>query len=183
MQINNFIIKPSNHLSAYNAKEEYKKLFFEFYIPLVRFANMIIKETFEAENIVSEVFIQVWKNRNNLSVTPEMKVFLYSETKKASLNQLQQERSKIDINDQSVAWSFPFNPSAVSSMPPEIFKGINEIVTELPAIQKIIFKLIAEDKLTTKQVAAILDLSHAVTERHFVSVIKQIGESLKTNKE
>lgn len=183
MPVNYFTIKSMDYLNTYNNKIEYKKLFFEFYTPLVRFANMIVKENVVAENIVSEVFIQVWKNRNNLSLTSEMKVFLYCETKKASLNRLQEERCSFDINDLSLVWSFPFNPSSALSMPSEIIKGIKEVVTELPALQKIILKLIAEDKLTTKQVAVILDLPHAVTERHFASVIKHIGESLKTNKE
>jgi len=178
MSVNNSTIKSLGWLYAYNTKIEYKKLFFEFYTPLVRFANIIIKEKLVAENIVSEVFIQVWKNRKNISLIPEMKVYLYSETKKASLNRLQEEKCRLDINDLAIVWSFSFNQSAISSIPSEIIKDIKEIMTELPTLQKIIFKLIAEDKLTTKQVAAILDLPHAVTEGHFASVIKQIGEKL-----
>ena len=60
----------------------------------------------------------------------------------------------------------------------ERINRLNKAIDSLPNKCKIAFKLVREDKLKYKEVAAILDISVKTVEAHLASAIKKLRESL-----
>ena len=57
-------------------------LFAKYYQHLCTFANTYLKHTQEAEEVVLDVFFNIWKQRHSLIITSSVKAYLFISTKK-----------------------------------------------------------------------------------------------------
>jgi RNA polymerase sigma-70 factor (ECF subfamily) len=77
------------HLGDTNA---FSVLFRKYYEPLYQFAGRLVKDTQIAENIVQDVFVKMWINRENWHIKTSVKSYLYTAVKNSSLNYLKREK-------------------------------------------------------------------------------------------
>ena len=75
---------------ASNDQSAYKELFESFYDKLFRLALMITKSRELSEEIVSDVFIGVWRRRDQITRIENLKLYLYVAVKNTSINYLAQ---------------------------------------------------------------------------------------------
>jgi RNA polymerase sigma-70 factor (family 1) len=155
---------------------------FDFFAPrLKQFAFSIVKTNDAASQIVDEVFIKIWSNKENSDTINNLKVYLYTATKNTALNYLSRKAR------QQITEPFDFiNIELKDEQCPEqllitseIFGKIIAAVDELPPRCKIIFKLVREDGLKYKEVAEILNLSIKTVDAQMVIAVKKISEKVK----
>ena len=138
-----------------------------------------------AEEVVEDVFISLWINRSKISAIENLPVYLYTAVKNRSLNKLS-ELSKhlitasfdsIDAQIQSIEE----NPAdkLISS---EMLRKADEAINQLPPKCKMIFKLVREDGLKYKEVAAILNISVNTIDAQMAIAVKKITTTLGLNK-
>src|ERR1700737_4438193 len=72
----------------------FKQLYLSFYKRLYQFALAIVKTREAAEEIVEDVFIRIWNQRDNLFVIYNLGVYLYTATKNTALNYLSKKASE-----------------------------------------------------------------------------------------
>ena len=73
-------------IALYDDQPAYKELFSLFYKSLQQFAVSFVRSPEVAEEIVSDVFIKVWKKRAGLSRIHNLKLYLFISTKNGALN-------------------------------------------------------------------------------------------------
>ena len=96
MHLNSITLKElQQHIADYEDQVSYKKLFFYFFLPLKSFSFSIIKSKELAEEIVSDVLIEIWARRKQLAEIDDLKMYLYVCVKNASLRKLQQTRKSL----------------------------------------------------------------------------------------
>ena len=76
------------HIADYEDQSSYKKIFFHFFLPLKSFSFSIIKSKEIAEEIVSDVLIEIWAKRKLLAKIEDLKMYLYVSVRNASLRKL-----------------------------------------------------------------------------------------------
>jgi RNA polymerase sigma-70 factor (ECF subfamily) len=155
---------------------------FDFYAErLTRFAYSILKNKDAATEIVDEVFVKVWKNKESITEIEHLTTYLYTATKNASLNFLSRKANEqitdsFDfINIQLQDEDCPDQQMITS----EIFKSIRAAVEDLPPRCKMIFKLVREDGLKYQEVADILHISVNTVDAQMVIAVKKISEKVK----
>jgi hypothetical protein len=57
-----------------------------------------------------------------------------------------------------------------------VLERINQTVSGLSLLQKLILKLFVEDKFTINEAASVMDIPPYAAENHFIAIIKKIGE-------
>ena len=67
-------------------ERSYKRLFFYFYKPLLRFALSYLKNPEIAEEIVSDVMMKVWLMKEELTAINNLKMYVYRSVKNACIN-------------------------------------------------------------------------------------------------
>src|SRR5262245_37037622 len=72
----------------------FRQLFDCFTDRLFRFAFAITKGKDSATEVVDEVFVKIWKQRNGLSQIGFLKTYLYTSVKNASLNYLSRKANE-----------------------------------------------------------------------------------------
>ena len=163
-------------------QESFKKLFLSFWNRLFHFAFAIVKSKDSSEEIVEDVFIKIWKSRENLARIENIKVYLYTAVKNTSLNYIS-KKAKESITEPfdhiDIELSESQDPEKIM-ITSEMFSRLKEAVDTLPPRCKIIFKLIREDGLKYKEVAEILNISVNTIDAQMAIAVKRIALSFRS---
>ncbi|HJT73359.1 MAG TPA: RNA polymerase sigma-70 factor [Chitinophaga sp.] len=161
-------------------EQAYRELFRHFYKPLGKFAVTIVKSAEQAEEIASDVFVNIWKNRERLLEVGNLKVYLYVATRNMALNYLSKQKLQIfNLDELNVDMTLTDNTPEQLMISGEMARKMAEAVNKLPPRCKIIYKLIREDGLKYKEVASILDISVNTIDVQMAIACKKISESLR----
>jgi RNA polymerase sigma-70 factor (ECF subfamily) len=169
-------------IAAGNQKA-FRQLFDHYAEKLCGFAFSIIKNREAALEVVDEVFVRFWKQRARVPSIQNLRTYLYTATKNASLNYLSarahlQPTDPFDfINIQLQDDGSPEQQLITA----EILHKIRAAVEELPPRCKMIFKLVREDNLRYKEVAEILNLTVNTVDAQMVIAIRRISEKVRAH--
>lgn len=166
---------------ALGDEKAFRQLFNHFASHLTRFAFSITQDKEAALEMMDEVFVKVWKNRSKLPDITNLKTYLYTSIKNASLNYLSQ-KARVHHNEFFDLDNLPFadhqSPEQML-IAKEIFKKISNAVDSLPPKCRIIFRLVREDGLKYREVAEILNISVKTVDAQMVIAVKKISEKVK----
>lgn len=100
---------------------------------------------------------------------------------KAVSNYRMQRLKKVDINDTAIDFFFQTDTTPEEELiAKEEIERLNAAINSLPQKCKMAFKLVREDKLKYKEVAAILDISVKTVEAHLATATRKLREALAT---
>jgi RNA polymerase sigma-19 factor, ECF subfamily len=163
-------------IALYNDQLAYKELYALFFKSLQQFAISFVRSPEVAEEIVSDVFIKVWKKRAGLSRISNLKLYLFISTRNGSLNYLRSQKKSILHPEQYFVQlqSIYFNPEKLM-LTAEMMNRVQKAINDLPPRCQLIFKLIKEDGLKYREVADLLHLSLKTIENQMAIAIRKIG--------
>jgi RNA polymerase sigma-70 factor (family 1) len=166
-----------------NDEHAFERLYRQYFIRLFRFCHAIVHEKAAAEEMAHDVFLSLWKRRDNLSGIDNLEVYLYVAAKNHCLNYLRHLRrahhlSTIDVDNLcDDALQFQADPESLL-IRAETMKRVLAAIGQLPPKCKLIFKLVKEDGLKYKDVARLLDLSVKTVEAQLAIAVRKIGQAL-----
>ncbi len=168
-------------IADYEDMSAYKKLFFHFYTPLKNFSNSILKSPQMAEEVVSDIFIEIWAKRKQLQDIEDLKMYLYVSVRNTSLRRLQQARktSVLSLDELQVEFASTDQNAEHSLISNELHLKIEAAIESLPPQCKIIFKLAKQDKLKYKEIAQLLNISIKTIDNQLATALKKIASVLE----
>jgi RNA polymerase sigma-70 factor (family 1) len=180
----NITVHELQHLLVANGDTAtFEKLYLLLYKDLHRFAFSIIKSQHIAEEVVSDVFVQLWKKKDSLAEIRNLRVFLYVAVKNLSLTYLYKARK------QKVCWIEEYANGAeiqVSTgnsdellIAKELSESLQKAIRNLPDKCKAVFKLVKEDGLKYAEAAKVLNLSIKTVENQMVIALRKISSAMK----
>jgi RNA polymerase sigma-70 factor (family 1) len=172
-----------NRIADYDDVAAYKKLFFHFFLPLKSFSFSILKTKEIAEEVVSDVLIEIWARRKQLPEIEDLKMYLYVSVRNASLRKLQQTQKTtvLSLDDLEVEFASADPDAEASLITGELARKIELAIEQLPPQCKIIFKLAKEDKLKYKEIAVLLNISVKTIDNQLSTALKKIASVLNTS--
>ncbi|MDR8394624.1 RNA polymerase sigma-70 factor [Aliifodinibius sp. S!AR15-10] len=159
--------------------QAFENLFKEYYLPLTRFAWGYVKSKAIAEEIVQEVFADVWANRKNWSIDYSIRSYLYKTVKNESLNYLKHQ--KIEDEYDSRWMDQKDNPTInfdYELREEQIREAVKEAIDELPRRAKMTYKLHRHDGLTYHEIAEVMEVSVKTVESQMTRTLKTLRERL-----
>ncbi|MEI7470872.1 MAG: RNA polymerase sigma-70 factor [Chitinophagaceae bacterium] len=168
-------------IADYEDMSAYKKLFLHFYTPLKNFSNSILKSTQLAEEVVSDIFIEIWAKRKQLLEIEDLKMYLYVSVRNTSLRRLQQARktSVLSLDDLQVEFATADLNAENSLISNELNQKIESAIESLPPQCKIIFKLAKQDSMKYKEIAQLLNISVKTIDNQLATALKKIATVLE----
>jgi len=177
VEINNLL----EAISTRDCEKSYKALFVSLHESLYSFAFTFLKSSEDSEEVVSDLFINLWMKRKNLKRLDNPKLYLLIGTKNFALNRLKLNKRKasLQLDDFSMHLeSVFFNPEELA-ISAELTQKIMDAVNALPPKCKIIFKLIKEESLKYHEVSELLDLSVKTVESQMAIALRRIRQCLE----
>lgn len=137
----------------------YRELFYELYPRLVSYSIKLVKDGFEAEEVVGNVMLQLWESRRRFENVRDIKSYLYTMVRNASLAHLKKDKpmlplDELPIQDDAAAGSFDFD-----LLEEEVYAVLQKALNELPMKCREVFELSCIDGLTYREVAEELGIS------------------------
>lgn len=172
-------------ISARSCEKSYKELFVLMNEQLVSFALAILKSSEDAEEVVSDFFINLWVKRSSLRALEKPKLYLFIGVKNQALNQLRaNKRSQPpQLDDWEIRLSSVFFNPEEMAISAEMVKRIMAAVNQLPPKCRMIFRLIKEDGLKYAEVAQVLDVSIKTVESQMAIALRRIRSCLEFKNE
>lgn len=167
-------------IAEYDDEVSYKKLFFCFFLPLKSFSFAIVKSRELAEEIVSDVLIEIWARRKQLTEIEDLKMYLYVSVRNASFRKLQQikKSTTLSLDEVSVEFAAVYENGEGLLLTQELAEKIDAAIQQLPQRCKLIFKLAKEDRLKYKEIALLLNISVKTIDQQVSIALKKIAEVL-----
>lgn len=154
---------------AYESDEQsYKQLFLLFYNDLFGFAYSMLQSQESAEDIVSDVMMRVWVMRERLPEVENLRVYLFTAIKNAALNHLSQHHkyTSWDLQQIEILQDMNlYNPEEIL-LRDELREQIALTIRSLPPKCQMAYKLVREEGLSYKEVAAIMGITENTVDRH-----------------
>ena len=173
-----------SHLSKRIANDDqsaYRLLYIHFYSRLFRFVMGLAKNKELSEEIVSDVFINIWRRRSRIEEITNLKLYLYVSAKNITFNYLKKlnQENTTDLNSIEIEPEDPFSNPDDAMITKEMNMQLKEAIKELPPKCKLIFTLIKEDGLTYKQTARLLNLSVSTIDNQLSIALKKIAGTIQ----
>ena len=144
---------------------------------LIKFCVFYIRQKEAAEEIVSDVFVKCWESRKNLTEIINPETYLFVAVKNQSFNYLK-KYSNIHLvqieSSEEVEFVNTVDPEKELERK-ELHFLMDQAISTLPQQCCIIFKLIKEDGMKYKEVAAILNISPRTVQTQLVRAMKKLS--------
>lgn len=174
-------------LSAITHGDEhaFAQLYHNYHKRLVAFSKTIVHSNELAEEVVEDVFIKIWRNRQHLQHVNNLTVYLYVATKNGSLNCIAKKAKELTFTPFD-GIDFEFDHPAANPcdlmITNEMHVRMKQAIDALPPRCKMIFKLVREDGLKYKEVATVLNIAVNTIDAQMAIAVKRISEALHITK-
>lgn len=173
------ILHLQQQIAIHGDQAAYKELYLTFYKALMQFAYSMVRSHETAEEIVSDVFINLWKKKEELTKIQNLRLYLFVSTKNTALNYLRAQKKPLLQAEQYQVQlqSIYFDPERLM-ITAEMVKRVQAAIRKLPPRCQLIFKLVKEDGLKYREVAELLDLSLKTIENQVATATRKLGEAM-----
>lgn len=153
----------------------YKK----YWQPLFTSSYNILKDKQACEDIIQELFIRLWNNRQNIEITVSLKAYLYASMRYEVYRQIRTGAARGGIfDDLPERLQSPTTYGNIEYK--ELIAQVNSVVDSLPQKCKEVYKLSREEYLSHKEIAGRLNISTKTVENHLTKALRQLRTSLGT---
>ena len=151
---------------------------------LLWFAVGFLKNKEIAEEIVSDVYVNIWNNRTQLEKIINLKSYLFICVRNGCLSHLRKVKNeKIIYFDSVNEFSFmPLEGPEDSLVEREMIEQIYAAIETLPYKCKTVFTLAKINGLKYREIAEVLGITEKTVNNHLVLAVKKITELLNVTK-
>lgn len=147
---------------------------------LYQFSFSIVHNREIAEEVVQDVFTQLWHHRNRLDPIINIRFWLFVATRNAALSQLRKQNHNRSFSLEEIKlpfWKIEASPEDIY-ITKELLHRINLAVNNLPQQCRLVFKLVKQDGLKYREVAELLQIQVKTVENHVALAMKRLHAAL-----
>ncbi len=155
-------------------------LFTRYYQDLVRFSYGFTRDSDASEEIVQEVFLKLWENRNSLLIHNSLKSFLLKSVQNRSIDNLR--HSRITSKYASIVLEHPIlsgNDTENYILHSELQANFELAMAKIPAQYAEAFRMSRIETLNYQEIAEALGVSVRTVEVRISKALNLLREELK----
>lgn len=156
----------------------FKKLFFDFYPSLCVFAGRYISSTEVCEDIVQEVFLNIWENRKTLEIHTSFRNFLITSVRNKCNDYLRRRSTHDKYLENRFEIDLSKTPDDVYTLK-ELQEMLQLALEKLSPHIREAFEMSRSKKMTYKEIAKAMDISPKTVESYISQSLKVLREELQ----
>ena len=159
-------------------RETYRTLFETYYQALCLYATSLTREKSQAEDIVQNVFFNLWLKRDNMYINSSLKNYLYQSVYNAFINDFRRKKREENILDKIHVEVLQKSLEDEEHSIKKRLEWINQQIEVLPPKSRRIFEMNKKRGLTYKEIAKMLNVSENTVESHISRALKRIRDRI-----
>ena len=146
---------------------------------LYKFSYSILKSTEESENLIQDVFLNLWENRHKVEKNSSIKSYIFTITYNSAISILRKKARESEfieylkslqvINEDPVSAELEYHELSIK---------LSEIIKALPQRQREVYLMHKDEGLKYSAIAGCLKISVNTIENHMARALKTIREKL-----
>lgn len=163
----------------------FEKLFRLYYPRLKRYAIFFLKSTDEAEDLIQDVFYQIWKNRETLNPEKHFSAFLYTLVKNRCLNSLKRKvvEDKFVVHQSKIETEELYHISfkveeEYSSMEEKLELELEKVISQMPERCQVAFRLKWFEGKKIREISELMDISKTMVDKHLAKGLQIARQNL-----
>ena len=170
------------HLIRKGDIKAFEQLFRSYYLPLCRYAQCIIGTREVAEEIIANLFYNLWKDRENLKVFLSIKNYLYTATRNGCIEHIRNIRRKEEHlkdlqNTTSVCSAISPEEETESK---ELQTLLENCLSKMPNRCRRIFHMHRIEGMKYHEIATHLSISIKTVEADMSKVLKTLRKEIES---
>lgn len=154
-------------------------LFRRHYSFICRAVYRVLKDSNLAEDIAQEVFLGLWKKRENLNITSSVQAYLKKAAINKSLNYIRDQKIKFDDEEKLPLLSNNQSTTQQQLEADDLQKQINDAIGSLPEKCRLVFSLSRFEEMSYQEIANELNISIKTVENQISKALKILRKLLK----
>lgn len=152
-----------------------------FYPTLVEFSCSYLGHQEPCEEVVDDVFINLWEKRHSLTNIKNIKSYLFTSTRNKALDYLRKANTEPSFDkDLFKLEIIKYDRNVDAEIEnQEFIELLNEAVDQLPPKCKIIFKMHLNDNLKNGEIAEIMDIAKKTVEAQIYIAYQKLTAILR----
>jgi RNA polymerase sigma-70 factor, ECF subfamily len=157
-----------------------KMIFDSHHASLCKVVYKMVKDADQAKDIVQDVFIKFWNNRNGIEIEISLEAYLKRAAYNTALNHLKstgrwkkQELNELDLTFRAT------NSTELQISHDELSENVKLAVSNLPERTREVFLLIRSEEMSYKETAETMNISVKAVEKEMMKALKLLRASLK----
>lgn len=148
---------------------------------LYRFAQSILKNAMEAEDVVQEVLVRIWQKRDSWHEIENMEAMTMKMTKNLALDKLKSKYNRTDRLPEYADWrDDTAQPDEVTESN-DMIERIRNIMNELPEKHRLVMQLRDIEGLSYEEISQTLDMPMSQVKTNLFRARTHIREHLIKN--
>lgn len=154
-------------------------LFRRHYGFICRAVYRVLKDDNLAEDIAQEVFLGLWKKRQNLNITTSVQAYLKRAAINKSLNYIRDQKVKFDDEDKIPILTNNQSTTQQHLEAADLQKAIDMAIGNLPERCRIVFSLSRFEEMSYQEIADKLEISIKTVENQISKALKYLRQELR----
>ena len=177
-----YIYKLQVRIAKYSDEEAAREFFEIFHPKLVRYAAIYTSSVNDANDLVAEVFVKLFRNIKKLGEIRDIQFYLYKAVKNQCISYFKSRRFDTSLDDiewEESGYIYEIRNPESEFLTRELSAEIEDIINGFPPKRKIIYKMVVVDGLKYREAAEILDLSIKTIENHLSLAVKELRQKIR----
>ena len=156
----------------------FEALYQRYWRKVLSFTRLYIKDSYEQEEVVQQVFIRLWENRTKVDASKDFDGFLFIVTRNLIFNRARHSFTAESLADFIDGASPEFYHDIEGGIDAGFLReAVERLVTELPPRQREAFVLSRRDGMSIREIAGVMGITEKGVQRNINLALK----FLKTN--
>lgn len=166
--------------------DSFDELYLAYYPAMLSYARMFLRDQW-AEDVVQDVFFNVWKNRHRISTDDPLYKYLLKAVYNRAINYIwkhkrdKQYRSWYGTQIDQMVFDYydpDKNPILVKIYDNDMRQQLRRAVDELPDKRREIFRMRFFENMSNREIGERLGLTVSTVENHMYLALKNLREKL-----
>lgn len=161
-------------------RRAFEKLFRAYVDPLYAFAAEHVDNRSAAEDIIQDVFCDLWDRRSDWEPEGTVKAYLYRAVRNTALDRLDRRQVREDWKEEEKEEGRPrFGADPADALrQDELRQAMEGAVKDLPRQQKLVYRLAHRHGLSYREIASALGIARKTVENHMGRALRSLRSQL-----
>jgi RNA polymerase sigma-70 factor (family 1) len=170
------------HMLKKDSKTAFEEIYRRYWEQMSLYVLKVIHSPEDARDIVQDVFVSIWKRKDELRICQSLKSYLLKSVLNLSLRYIERHHRRQDFLKSLAAYCSELDVSTTGKLEfQELVSKLHGVVARLPAKMQEVYVLSRDENLSHKEIARRLGIAETTVKKQVTNALKVIRTNVNND--